>query len=350
MNPPSGDDRAFPIDLDAIVEGCISDRTLRNTLRFGIACEVKKLNAGGISEQLARKMALIQRLRESPLLVKSDDANRQHYEVCVDLFRVMLDTRLKYSCGLWATGAADLDAAQEAMLGLIVQRAEVRDGQSILDLGCGWGAMTFYIAERFSDCHIVSLTNSESQKQHIETEARRREISNVEVHRANVADWTPFSRFDRIISIEMFEHMRNFQLLFAKLSNWLNDGGRLFAHVFSHRHHAYLFEKSWMAMRFFSGGLMPSDDLFLHFQDDLQVQDRWCHDGTHYQRTAQAWLDRLDARPDEARAALRAEAGGIAVERLLVEWRLFLLACIEAFGHEGGHEWMISHYLMSKRP
>lgn len=350
MSAVPDDDGSFPIDPDDIVSGRASDRTLRNVLRFGIASEVKKLNAGGISEQLARKMALFRQLSRSPLLEKAEDANKQHYEVNTDLFRIMLDTRLKYSCGLWSSATGDLDAAQEAMLELIMQRAQVRDGQSILDLGCGWGALTFFLAERFPACHVVALTNSASQKHHIETQARVRGTTNVEVYQANISDWVPTARFDRIISIEMFEHVRNFRLLFAKLANWLNDEGQLFAHVFSHRHHSYLFEKSWMATHFFSGGLMPSDDIFLYFQDDLQVLNRWCHDGTHYQRTAQAWLDRIDAKPDQVREALKSGNGNDAVEHLLVGWRLFLLSCIEAFGYDGGNQWMISHYLLRKRP
>lgn len=341
---------SFPVDLDAIARGEVSDDAIRKVLRFGIASELRRLQEGGPAGQLARRERLIQSLMQEPIAVATDEANRQHYEIPPEFFSLVLGKRMKYSCALWCEDVAGLDAAEEAMLDTVCKRAGVKDGQQVLDLGCGWGALSFYIAERYPSCRVLALSNSQAQKAYIEELAVSSGIRNLHVETGNIAGWETAQRFDRILSIEMFEHMRNYDALLARLAAWLAPEGRLFVHVFAHRSHAYKFEGSWLAERFFTGGLMPSDDLLLHFQRDLRLLDRWRLDGTHYRKTCEAWLQHLDENRERALAALVSARAGAAPLRLLTEFRLFFMACAEAFGYAQGQEWGISHYLFGSRP
>jgi len=341
---------SFPLDLDAIARGEVSDNAIRKVLRFGITAELRQLQEGGPAGQAARQERLIQSLMEEPIAVATDEANRQHYEIPPEFFRLVLGKRMKYSCALWPEGMAGLEAAEEAMLDAVCKRACLKDGQRVLDLGCGWGALSLYIAGRYPSCRVLALSNSQAQKAYIDGLAGSSGIQNLHVETANIAGWETAQRFDRILSIEMFEHMRNYEALLAKLAGWLAPEGRLFVHVFSHRSHAYKFEGSWLAERFFTGGLMPSDDLLLHFQRDVCLLDRWRLDGTHYQKTCEAWLKRLDANRERALASLVGARADATPLRLLTEFRLFFMTCAEAFGYAQGQEWGISHYLFESRP
>lgn len=338
----------FPLDLDRIGRGEIGDGAIRAVLRFGLAAELRRLAAGGVAAQQARKMALVHDLAAGPVTRETAKANEQHYEVPSAFFRTVLGRHLKYSCALW-DGAGDLDAAEAAMLTLVCARAGVADGQSILDLGCGWGSLTLYLAARFPNSRILSLSNSRSQKAFIEAEAKVRGLSNVTVETGDIAGWQTARRFDRVLSIEMFEHAHNYRALLRKIAGWMAPDGLLFVHIFSHQQHAYPIVDNWMADNFFTGGLMPSVDLLLHFQDDLAVVDQWCLDGTHYQRTSEAWLSRLDAGRDQALEILAAVHGEDGAVRAFANWRLFFLAVAEIYGFAGGQEWMISHHLLRKR-
>jgi cyclopropane-fatty-acyl-phospholipid synthase len=340
---------SFPVDVDAIAQGEVSDDAVRKMLKFGIRAELRRLHEGGPSEQLARKMRLVHALSQEPIAVAADEANRQHYEIPPEFFRLVLGRRMKYSCALWREGVSDLDAAEEAMLEVVCRRAGVENGQRILDLGCGWGALSLYIATRYPSSQVLGLSNSRAQKAFIDSAARAAGIANLELETCNIASWESDQRFDRIVSIEMFEHMRNYEALLAKLAGWLAPNGRLFVHVFSHRLHAYRFEGSWMSERFFTGGLMPSDDLLLHFQRHLRVLDRWYLDGAHYQKTCEAWLERLDANREPALAALAGALADATPLQMLTEFRLFFMTCAEAFGYDQGREWGISHYLFGGR-
>jgi cyclopropane-fatty-acyl-phospholipid synthase len=275
--------------------------------------------------------------------------NRQHYEVPAAFFREVLGRHMKYSCALWPEGTSGLDAAEEAMLALTCERAQLGDGQRILELGCGWGSLSLYAAGRWPGSSILAVSNSASQRAFILGEAARRGLANLEVITADMNGFRPEGRFHRVVSVEMFEHMRNWPELMRRISGWLAPGGKLFVHVFAHRRFAYPFESSgqedWMGRHFFTGGIMPSDDLLPRIRGPLALESHWVVPGTHYARTAEAWHRNLLDRSAAAAVALGLPP---AQARLQIRrWRIFFLACAELFGFSGGREWFVSHYRLA---
>lgn len=301
----------------------------------------------------ARFRSLLAELRTSPLAIETDAANEQHYEVPAAFFELCLGRRLKYSSAYYPTGRETLDEAELAMLDATIAFAEVQDGQSILELGCGWGSLTLELAARFPRARITGVSNSNGQRASIEARARARGLDNVTIltRDVNVLE-LPAESFDRVVSVEMFEHVRNYERLFANVARWLRPEGKLFAHVFCHRTLLYPFEvegdDDWMSRHFFSGGLMPSADTLLHFQGALVHEERRLFEGTHYERTSNHWLANLDARSDEAERVLA--AGGVDDPRRAIQrWRMFFMACAELFGYAEGREWMVAHHRFAKR-
>jgi cyclopropane-fatty-acyl-phospholipid synthase len=281
--------------------------------------------------------------------IETAAANRQHYELPAEFFALVLGPRRKYSACVWPAGIASLAEAELASLEQVCHRAGIADGQTVLDLGCGWGSFSLYAAERFPKARFLAVSNSRSQATYIES----KRLPNLQVVTADVNAFRPERTFDRIVSIEMLEHVRNHPALFARIAEWLEPEGRCFAHVFCHRRFTYPFERDgdrdWMARHFFTGGLMPSAALFGEYDDDLSIEEQWSMDGTHYQRTAAAWRANLERRRREVMPILETAYGG-AARRWYHRWRLFFLACEELFGFAGGEEWFVAHYLFRKAP
>jgi cyclopropane-fatty-acyl-phospholipid synthase len=313
-------------------------------------------------ELCARRLdALIDELRASPIAIATDVANTQHYEMPASFFAAHLGPHLKYSCCLYPRGTETLAQAEEAMLELYAQRAELADGQRILDLGCGWGSLSLWLAARYPKSSIVALSNSRGQRAFIEAQAARKGLNNLTVVTCDIADagiagiagMPADGSFDRVLSIEMFEHVKNYGALLARIAGWMCPGGRLFVHLFAHRMLAYHFEvrdrSDWMSKYFFTGGTMPSETLLLNFQDDLRVARRWWVSGSHYACTANAWLARLDAVRASVMPTLVETYGARDAARWFQRWRMFYMAVAELFGYEHGNEWGVAHYLFEKR-
>jgi len=334
--------------------GWIPDVALRAGIRRQCAQRLQEETEGGLAAQAVRFQRRIAELSGSPLALHVDAANRQHYEVPAAFFQACLGKRLKYSSCYYRTGHETLDQAEDAMLELYAQRAELRDGQDILELGCGWGSLTLWMAERYPNARITAVSNSHSQREHILGQCQARGLRNVEVltRDVNLLE-LPAARFDRCVSVEMFEHVRNYEQLLQRIAGWLRPDGALFVHIFAHRTLMYPFETegddNWMGRHFFTGGLMPAADTLLHFQQHLQLDQRWLLDGTHYERTANHWLDNQDAARAQLMPILQATYGEAAARVWWQRWRMFWMACAELFGYDDGQQWLVAHYLFRPR-
>mgnify|MGYP006314873279 FL=1 len=339
--------------IDLCERGLVPDVLTRYGIRRLSAQRLQDEGASDLRAADERFRTLLDALRQSPIAIETAAANEQHYEVPTRFFELCLGKRLKYSSCFYATGSEDLDAAEEAMLALYGERAELADGQRILELGCGWGSLTLWMAQRFPNARITGVSNSRTQREHILAQAAQRGLGNVEIITCDVNRLElPEGEFDRTVSIEMFEHMRNYQHLLGNVSRWLKPGGKLFVHIFCHRSLMYPFETqgedNWMGKYFFTGGLMPSADTLLHFQRDLTIEQRWLLPGTHYERTANHWLENQDRHREEVMSVLVQAYGAAEAARWNQRWRMFWMACAELFGYAGGNEWLVAHYRFVK--
>ena len=343
----------FGSALAAAENGHLPDSLTRIGIRRLLKARSQSLTDPDVETTQEMIREFVHQCRNSPVALVPDLANEQHYEVPAEFFRRVLGKRLKYSCCDWSNGCRNLDQAEQQALSTTCERAEISEGMDILELGCGWGSLSLWMAEKYPTCNITAVSNSASQKDFIDSTARDAGLRNLNVVTADMNEFSTDQRFDRVVSIEMFEHMRNHEQLLQRVSSWLHPGGRLFVHLFCHYLQPYLFEardeSDWMARYFFSGGMMPSESLLLHYQSDLTLVDHWRWDGRHYERTCNEWLKLLDANHTDLEPVFAETYGPDHSDLWLNRWRMFFMACAELFGYRSGKEWFVAHYLFSKR-
>jgi cyclopropane-fatty-acyl-phospholipid synthase len=296
---------------------------------------------------------MVSKMLNSPIAVNTNSANEQHYEVSDGFYQQILGDRYKYSCCFWESNNDCLDDAEIKALEITCRRANIQDGMKVLDLGCGWGSLSLWVAEHYPNCSVTSVSNSVSQHSFISKQAIDKKLNNIQVIVADMNDFDIDCQFDRIVSLEMFEHMKNYQKLYQKVSGWLLDEGLFFMHIFCHKSSPYEFidkgPNDWMSRYFFTGGIMPSDDLPLFFQEDLVIQKRWRWNGEHYAKTSNAWLEAMDAKKKTLIPIIEDVYGVDDSKKWWQRWRIFFMSCAELFAFNNGQEWYVSHYLFRKQ-
>ena len=333
--------------------GLVPDAVIRAGIRRLSRERLADIEANDCEAASRRLNEFVEHMRASEIAPVPELANEQHYEVPPAFFGQVLGAHRKYSSCFWDASTSSLDDAEALSLKISCERAGIEDGMDVLDLGCGWGSLSLWIASHYPHATVTSVSNSAPQRRYIEAQAEARGLRNIKVITADMNAFDIEQRFDRAVSVEMFEHMRNYEILFGKVASWLKPGGRFFMHIFTHRNSPYAFgdqgPSDWMSRHFFSGGIMPSTDLPLRFQRDLALQKQWRWDGTHYEKTANAWLVNMDARAEEVREVLAPVYGADKVQQWMQRWRIFFMACAELFGLNQGQEWFVSHYLFSRQ-
>jgi cyclopropane-fatty-acyl-phospholipid synthase len=332
--------------------GTVPDRVIRAGIRRACRARLTALELEFGRDCEAGMRRFLAKLGSAAIAEQPDAANAQHYELPQEFFGLVLGPHRKYSACVWEQGDTLGDAEQRA-LSQVCARAELEDGHRILELGCGWGSLSLFMAQQFPNASITAVSNSASQRRYISQAAQARGLTNLEVLTADINTFSPKAGFDRIVTVEMLEHVRNYACLFERMRGWLKPDGLLFIHIFRHLRYPYLFETegagNWLGRHFFTGGVMPSHDLFCHVQNAFLQQRHWFQDGTHYQRTADAWLANLNAERAEALRILGQHYGTQKAAVWYQRWRIFMMACSELFGYAGGSEWGVSHYLFAPR-
>jgi cyclopropane-fatty-acyl-phospholipid synthase len=340
--------------LAGVENGLVPDPLVRAGIRRLLKQRLLEIGAFDAEHSADVAAQFAASLASAPVALVPDKANEQHYEVPAAFFGAVLGRHRKYSSGYWPEGVDDLDAAEAAALQLTCEHAKLADGQHILELGCGWGSLSLWMAEHYPAARITAVSNSNSQREYIESTARNRGLHNLRVITCDMNRFDIDERFDRVVSVEMFEHMRNWPELFRRVGTWLKPGGKFFMHIFVHRSTPYEFvardASDWMSRFFFSGGMMPSDDLPLHCQDHLRFVQRWRWSGHHYERTLNAWLAKMDAQRDSLWPLFEQTYGRDQAKIWWMRWRIFFMSCAELFGYDKAREWWVSHYLFERRP
>ena len=332
--------------------GVLPDAIIRKGIRQLTEKRLLEINANDCEKGMAQLTDFIAHMNASEIAPVPELANAQHYEVPAEFFHLCLGKNRKYSSCFWMNDTVNLDEAEDLALSQTCDHADLKDGQHILELGCGWGSLSLWMAAKYLKSSITGVSNSNSQREYIMAAAKSRGLTNIQIITADMNTFEAPATYDRVVSVEMFEHMRNYQVLYGKVASWLRPKGKFFKHIFVHRNTPYAFnvqaDDDWMSQHFFSGGIMPSDDLPLHFQDDLNLIQRWRWNGAHYEKTANAWLQNMDKNADLITPILAATYGDKNVEMWRNRWRIFYMACAELFGFNQGQEWWVTHYLFEK--
>ncbi len=339
--------------LQLAEKGLIPDHLVRTGIRKLCKIRLEEISAKNCQLGGKKFSDFVSMMNSSEIAPLPELANQQHYEVPANFFHYCLGQHRKYSSCFWLSDTETLDEAEGLGLSQTCAHADLKDGQTVLELGCGWGSLTLWMAQHYPKSKITGVSNSNSQREYITEQAKKLGLDNIKIITADMNVFEAPGQYDRVVSVEMFEHMRNYQALYAKVASWLKPHGKFFKHIFVHRNTPYAFEvqsdDDWMSQFFFSGGIMPSDDLPLTFQDDLRFVERWRWDGTHYEKTANAWLENMDANKIEINPTLAATYGKENIVLWRNRWRIFYMACAELFGYNNGQEWWVSHYLFEKR-
>jgi cyclopropane-fatty-acyl-phospholipid synthase len=339
----------------ALERGLLPDELVRRRIRELLRRRLREEQADDAQEAVAREARLVEEMRGGPVALTPAEANERHHEVPPAFYGLVLGAHRTYSSAFFSDGVTTLDAAEAAMLSLTCERARLFDRQNVLELGCGWGSLTLWMAERYPGSRVVAVAASREQREYVEGKAAERSLPNVKVVTSGMNEFDPATgpAFDRVVSVEMLEQMRNWPELLGRIASWLRPDGRLFLQLSTHRDVSYLFvarnEDERMARSFFTGGLMPSDHLLLRFPEHLFVEERWRVNGTHYARTAEGWLSNLDRNRDAVRRLFEKAFGPGLARRKIAEWRVFLMARAELYSTRGGNEWMVSHYRLRRR-
>ncbi|KAL3702170.1 hypothetical protein R1sor_020192 [Riccia sorocarpa] len=344
---------AAKLGLRTLQSNVIPDFLVRIGTRTLLGTRLKEIYKSTGEEQQDELMRFAQSLKALPIAVNTEDANTQHYEVPSEFFKLVLGKHLKYSSALFPKPTTTLDEAEEAMLELYCERAQLEDGQTVLDLGCGWGSLSLFVAQKYPKSQVTGVSNSDTQKAFIDGEAQKRGLTNLTIMTSDINTFEAGRTFNRVLSIEMFEHMKNYQKLLKKIASWMEPNALLFIHIFTHKLAAYHFENKdetdWMTRNFFSGGTMPADTLLLYFQDDVYIENHWKVNGKNYAQTSEEWLKKMDANIKRIRTIFAETYGEKEATKWIVNWRTFFIAVAELFGYNDGEEWGVSHYLFRKR-
>ncbi|KAL4564486.1 hypothetical protein LXL04_028550 [Taraxacum kok-saghyz] len=373
-------DATVKLMLASLERNLLPDAVIRKLTRLLLAGRLRACFKPTSQEQLQDLMAFVHSLKEMPIAVKTEDAKTQHYELPTSFFNLVLGKNFKYrqlnfkfyfkistqiqhytfnigcikiGCCYFRDKLSTLEDAEEAMLEVYCEKSQLKDGHTVLDVGCGWGSLSIYIAQKFPNCQVTGICNSVTQKAHIEDQCGKLGLQNVKVIVADISTFEMEGSYDRIFSIEMFEHMKNYRDLLKKISSWMKQDGFLFVHFFCHKTYAYHFEDTseddWITRYFFSGGTMPSANLLLYFQDDVSVVDHWLVNGRHYAQTSEEWLKRMDKNMASIKPIMESTYGKDSAVKWTVYWRTFFISVAELFGYNNGEEWMVTHYLFKKK-
>mmetsp|Transcript_23941 Transcript_23941/g.36219 ORF Transcript_23941/g.36219 Transcript_23941/m.36219 type:complete len:418 (+) Transcript_23941:107-1360(+) len=350
--------RTTEILIPLVYAGLVPDFLIRLGIRIQCRNHLAVLHSDSVEVEQQQKMEIVQELHTMPIAIETDAANDQHYEVPAKFYDYCLGPCKKYSSGLWPSSKTTFEESEVAMLDLYCEKAGVKDGMHIVDLGCGWGSLTLHLIAKYPNCKITSISNSNSQREYILSTAKARgnNVENINVITCNVANDTEgkldvVKGNDLVMTVEMFEHMKNYQQLLEKVVQFLKPNGKLFVHIFTHKDFCYHFDKGWMSDNFFTGGTMPSDDLLLYFAKDFSAEKHWRVNGSNYEKTSNAWLDNLDKawHAGDLKPVLKEAYGEGSERKWYINWRLFFFACAELFGLDNGNEWIVSLYLFQKR-